>query len=527
MIISTPATPSATEITNAGWLRGFVGLLRGSTATVTGYPCPESTLHLRKDGRMSSARLAALALSAALAAAACSSSGGASKPSALPPASTGPGASGGAVGATSPTLSPGPAAPAAAARWPTYQRDAGRSGVDPTAPPARTMAKAWTSATLDGTVYAGTLVVGDRVVVATEGDTVYALEASTGAIVWSTNLGTPMEGSALPCGNIDPSGITGTPVIDPDAGLIWVDAFVKPGRHDLVTLDLASGQVKSRRPADPPGANPLEEQQRGALTRAGGNVYVPYGGLYGDCGHYHGFVVSFPGTGSGPSRSWQVPTAGKGGIWAPAGPVVAPNGDLWITTGNTQSAGGFDVGNAVVRLSADLHQQDVFAPANWAALSASDTDLGSVSPTLVQGGLVFQVGKEGVGYLLSTSHLGGVGGQLFSAPVCGAAFGATAVSGSRVFVPCVDGLVALDVGSGPRFTVAWRHGGAGAGSPVVAGGVVWMVDTNGRLWALDQANGRVRASENLGDVTHFPSIAIGGGQLFTATGARVVSYRGV
>jgi outer membrane protein assembly factor BamB len=480
---------------------------------------------------MLSARWAAFTIGAALVAAACSSSGGAPQSAGVTTAATLPAAGAGAGGTSAgSSLQPsavGAAGAAGAALWPTYHHDAGRSGVDPKAPAAGTVAKAWTSPNLDGTVYAEPLVVGDRVIAATEGDMVYALAASTGAVLWSTHLGTPMDGSALPCGNIDPSGITGTPVIDPAAGLVWVVAFVQPGRHDLVSLDLASGRVRSRRAADPPGANPLEEQERGALTRAAGTVYVPYGGLYGDCGGYHGFVVGFPETGSGASRSWQVPTQREGGLWAPSGPVIGPNGDVYVTTGNAQSTSAFDEGNSVVRLSPGLQQQDVFAPANWADLSASDSDLGSVSPTFVPGGLVFQVGKAGVGYLLSASHLGGIGGELFSAPVCDAAFGGTAVSGSRVFVPCRDGLVALDVGSGPRFGVAWRHQGAGAGSPVVAGGVVWVVDTDGRLWGLDQSNGRVRASENLGGVTHFPSLAIGGGQLFVPTGARIVSYRGV
>jgi outer membrane protein assembly factor BamB len=471
---------------------------------------------------MSSARLAALALGAALAATACASSGGASKPgggTAAPAASATGSIGTGSRSQQSPATAP--------ALWVTYQHDAGRSGVDPAAPAAGKVAKAWTSPSLDGMVYAEPLAVGDRVIAATEGDTVYALAASTGAIQWSANLGTPMAGSALPCGNIDPSGVTGTPVIDTAAGLVWVVDFVQPGRHELVSLDLASGRVRSRWLADPPGANPLEEQERGALTLAGGTVYVPYGGLFGDCGGYHGFVVGFPETGSGVLRSWQVPTQRQGGLWAPSGPVIAPNGDLFVTTGNAQSTSAFDDGNSVVRLSPGLQQQDVFAPANWAALSASDADLGSVSPTLVAGGVVFQVGKEGVGYLLSASHLGGIGGELFSDRVCNAAFGGTAVSGSRVFVPCRDGLVALDVGSGPRFSVAWRHQGAGAGSPVVAGGVVWVVDTDGRLWGLDEATGDVRASENLGPVTHFPSLAAGGGRLFAPTGSRIVSYRGV
>jgi outer membrane protein assembly factor BamB len=466
---------------------------------------------------MAWARLVAVA---ALAAAGCSGSSGSSKPAAAPGASASSTSGAGAASST-----PSQPAPFTPALWPTYHHDAGRSGVDLTAPAAGTVAQAWTSPTLDGAVYAEPLVVGDRVVAATEGDSVYALAFATGAVLWATNLGTPMAGSALPCGDIDPSGITGTPVIDPVAGLVWVDAFVRPGRHDLVALDLKTGQVRSRRPADPAGANPLEEQERGALTLAAGVVYVPYGGLYGDCGGYHGYVVGFPEGGSGSVRTWEVPTRREAGLWAPPGAVAGPDGSLYVATGNSASTASFDDGNAVVRLSPDLHQQDVFAPANWVDLNNGDSDLGSVSPTILPGGRVFQIGKEGVGYLLSAGRLGGVGGQLFSAPVCNGAFGGTAVSGDRVFVPCRDGLVAVDA-TGTRLTVAWRHGG-GAGSPVVAGGVVWMVDLGGRLWGFDQATGRVRASQPVGPVTHFPSLAVGGGQLFVASGTRIVSYRGV
>jgi polyvinyl alcohol dehydrogenase (cytochrome) len=464
---------------------------------------------------------AAVALASALLATACAGSGRSSTP--------GVGADGSGVAARTtpaPATSP-PATTVVPAAWATYHHDAGRSGVDPSEPPATALAPAWTSGPLDGAVYGEPLVVGERVIAATENDSVYALAATTGAVLWSAKLGTPMAGSALPCGDIDPTGITGTPVVDPAAGLVWVVAFVTPGRHDLVALDLTSGLVRSRRPADPPGANPLVEQERGALALAAGTVYVPYGGLYGDCGPYHGFVVGLSATGAGPVASWQVPTTREGGVWAPPGPVVGPGGQLYVTTGNTQSASTFDDGNAVVRLSADLRQQDVFAPADWVALNNSDNDLGSVSPTLLPGGLVFQIGKAGVGYLLRAARLGGVGGQLFAASVCDGAFGGTAVAGNRVFVPCRDGLVALDVGQGPRFSVAWRTHGAAAGAPVVAGGVVWMVDTGGRLLGLDQSTGRVRDSVDLGPVTHFPSLAVGGRQLFAATGTRIVSYRGV
>ena len=94
----------------------------------------------------------------------------------------GVGAGGTSAGSSSQPSAVGAAGAAGAtgsALWPTYHHDAGRSGVDPTAPAAGTVAKAWTSPSLDGTVYAEPLVVGNRVIAATEGDTVYALAAST------------------------------------------------------------------------------------------------------------------------------------------------------------------------------------------------------------------------------------------------------------------------------------------------------------------------------------------------------------
>jgi outer membrane protein assembly factor BamB len=49
------------------------------------------------------------------------------------------------------------------------------------------------------------------VIVMTESNNVYALDAITGAVIWQRNVGVPVI-SGLPCGNISPLGITGTPV---------------------------------------------------------------------------------------------------------------------------------------------------------------------------------------------------------------------------------------------------------------------------------------------------------------------------
>ena len=126
-------------------------------------------------------------------------------------------------------------------------------------------------------------------------------------------VGAPVPGSALPCGNIDPSGITGTPVIDPADDEVWVVAFVEPGLHQLVGINLLDGRVRSRQTIDLPGVDELAEQQRSALTVEGGNVYVPFGGLFGDCGNYRGFCGELSDLGVGSPEHVRRPYLSTGG----------------------------------------------------------------------------------------------------------------------------------------------------------------------------------------------------------------------
>src|SRR5262249_40265670 len=155
---------------------------------------------------------------------------------------------------------------------------------------------AWRTS-LDGAVYGEPLVVEGYVLVATEGDSLYSLDARTGQIEWRTNVGQSVPLAALPCGNIDPLGITGTPVYDPATGLVFAVGEVKGAAggptHILVGVEARTGQVRVRRSADPPGMQePAAHQQRAALTISGGLVYIAYGGLFGDCGNYYGRVVA-------------------------------------------------------------------------------------------------------------------------------------------------------------------------------------------------------------------------------------------
>lgn len=420
--------------------------------------------------------------------------------------------------------------PPAATAWTTYHGDVARDGVDASAPPAGRLSATWT-ATVDGAVLAEPLVADGMVIVATEHDTAEALDSHTGVVRWSTHLGTPVNGSSLPCGDIDPSGITGTPVIDTSTSTVWVVDFVQGSAapsHHLVGLDLATGAVRSTRVADVANSDPTVEQQRGALLLDGGSIYIPYGGLYGDCGPYHGSVMALPASGSGPGMSWVVPTAREGGIWSPGGPVLAADGRILVTTGNAASRSIYDDANAVVALSPQLAPVDLFAPANWEQLSADDQDLSSASAALLPSGLVVAAGKQGLAYLLDPGHLGGVGGQIAEVDACQGAgvYGGTAVSGSTVYLPCRNGLRAVDA-SGRTLRVEWHLGTAGPGAPVVAGGEVWVLHRDGTLLGVDPATGSVRQQLSLGAAgTPFPTLSASGAWLYAPVGDHVIGLSG-
>ena len=359
--------------------------------------------------------------------AACSSGTTAtSQQSAPPPAQV-------TLGTSSPVADGHPAA-----AWPEYGQNAARAGAAAGLPAAGPLSQRW-AAHLDGAVYGQPLVVGDTVIAATENDTVYALNESTGTVTWHTHLGSPVPLSSLPCGDIDPLGITGTPVYDESNGLVYAVAETTGYHHVMFGLAVSNGAIRVQREIPVPG-DPAAFQQRPGLAIDSGRVYAAFGGLYGDCGQYIGMVVGVPLSGTGALVSWHTPTSREGAVWGIAGPVTGPAGDLWVSTGNGAARQGqpYDGSDSVNRLSPNLARTNFFAPATWAQDNASDLDLGSTQPVLAAGNSTFIMGKRGVGYLLTTSSMGGVGGQLAARSIC-PAFGAGAVSGSTVYEPCDGG----------------------------------------------------------------------------------------
>ena len=476
----------------------------------------------RVSGRRASRAVTALVIFAGFAASCSTPSAAPHEPRTAPGAPTLPAAVPSTGAATSTTDSTNISS--AGADWTTYGHDASRSGADTTSPPATNPHPAWTSTPLDGAVYAQPLVIGSSVIAATENNSLYSLNASTGKINWSRHLAPPVSGSSLPCGNIDPSGITGTPVADPSTRTLWVVSFSPPAAHTLWQIDLDNGQILGSRPADPPGADPVSEQQRGALTLAGGTVYIPYGGLYGDCGNFRGWLAGLSAT-SPVDRSMAVykTPAERAGIWAPPGAVIDGAGDLLVATGNGLPANVPGDANSVIRLDPSLRVLARFTAPDFQHLSETDTDLGSISPVLLPGGNVLQVGKEGVGYLLPPN----LGSPLETLHVCGGAFGAGAVAGDNIYLSCFDGLYSLNVSGTGRLSSGWSATGIGPGPPVVAGGVVWTIDRSGALDGFSRSTGAKVYSYPVAVAGSFPTLAAARGALFVADGHRIIAFAGV
>jgi outer membrane protein assembly factor BamB len=441
-----------------------------------------------------------------------------------------------------------PHAAQAAPAWTTYHHDATRTGQDPDGTTPLNPALAWQSPNLGAPMWNQPLILGGVVYSATIGDDVYALDASTGAIIWHASAGTPVPSSKLPCGDVVPTvGIVSTPVIDPATGVIYVVADTWNGseaQHLLEGFRLSDGARVVATPVDPPGADPKAILQRSALNLNNGNVIFGFGGNDGDCSVYKGAVVSAPENG-GPPAYWQVPIAkpstGGGAVWATGGPAVDSAGNIYAATGNPNPPAGkkattFDDSDAVVSLNSADQLTGWFEPPTWEVESNSDLDLGSAAPELLPGGLLFQAGKTGTGYLIDTATMSGGAAAVYSHQVCNGAgsFGGDSYAAGVIYIPCTNGTMALSYDATARtFLPLWQAPSDAVGPPILSAGIVWTVATGGfsgggtKLYGLDPASGKPRYTLTLpSPVTdHFASPSAAGGRLFVSTGSTVTAFQ--
>ena len=443
------------------------------------------------------------------------------------------------AGSASQAVSPAPAV-SANLNWTVYHHDLRGSGLDTSGTSFSPATLAWTSPSLDGQLYGEPLEFAGRVFVATENDTVYALAAASGKVLWSRHLANPVPAGDLPCGNITPTvGITGTPVIDPGRQELFAvaDELVSgTPAHKLVGLSLTTGAVMLNQSVDPPGSTPAAQLERDGLTLDQGQVVFGFGGNNGDCSTYHGWVVAVP-VGGGTAKTFEVDAAAgelRGAIWmGGAAPVVDREGDVWVAAGNgsvTSSAGPYDNSDSVLELSSSLTLLQFFAPADWYSQNLNDADLGSSSPALLNDGFVLQAGKSGTAYLMSKAALGGIGGQVAElGMICGNVVdGGEAFNGNVVYAPCRSGVEALRVGtSPPSVTKLWQTSAGSGGPAIIAGGFIWTISQAGVLYALNPATGAVAQRFSIGaEANHFPTPSVGDQLLLAPTATKVVAFKG-
>ncbi|HEX4208230.1 MAG TPA: PQQ-binding-like beta-propeller repeat protein [Ktedonobacteraceae bacterium] len=412
--------------------------------------------------------------------------------------------------------------------WITYHRDNTRTGYVANTPNPQQLARAW-DAQLDASVYGEPLVVNGNVIVATEADSLYSLSASTGKVLWHTQVGNPQDQTKLPCGDINPLGITSTPAYDSKTGLIFTVAEIAGPAHLLIGLDAQTGQVKVRRSADPNGIDPTPYQQRSALLVANGYVYWALGGLAGDCGNYKGTVIASRTNGQGPLLSYTVPTQREAGIWSTPGPVADAQGKIFVSVGNgAATQGTWDKSDSILRLSPTLQLEDSFAPAQWQTDNSRDFDLGSLGPVQLSNGIIFAAGKSSQGYTMHANALGGIGGQLHKAAVCqGLAMGGAATMATTVIVPCTGGLQQIQVGNDGSMKLGWHAQQAVHMSPIIGGQTVYSLDDQGTLYALDLATGKVRTqlALNITAIPHFETPTLSGNHIFVGTDTGIIAVK--
>ena len=413
------------------------------------------------------------------------------------------------------------------------------------------------------------------VIVATEHNVVMALDAVTGRPVWQTRLGTPVPAAALPCSNIDPLGITGTPVIDPAAGAIYLDAMISGPRgpqQEVFGLRLADGAVLPGWPIDVHTALAARgipfvtanQNQRTALALLDGQVFLGYGGMAGDCGEYHGMVLGVATASPHLTAAW-VTRGKKGGIWSPGGISVA-GGRLFFAIGNTDPpdepvgphpAASWDDGEGVFRetpaLPRGADKRDFFAPGDYRTLNTQDLDLGGTVPVPIDlpdgTRRLVAMGKDGKAYLLDRSDLGGIGGALavrqvaagpiITAPVVYRSGGQVLLAYRAPAVLCPDGssttaVEALAV-SAAGLRPVWCAPLDGRGIPIVttsgvddADPIVWVAgaEGDGRLHGFRGDTGRpvFTSRAPLPGLRHFVTLLVAGGRIYLAGDGRVFAF---
>lgn len=411
----------------------------------------------------------------------------------------------------------------------------------------------------------------DVVYVATESNSVYAIDAASGAILLHVNLGTPVPMPVLPgeCNNNGSNiGINSTPVINVSSNTLYVIAYVyNSASHSeefyLHALNLTTLADKVT-PVEVSATHTLSDgkteysftpgssRQRPALLEANGYIYAGFGSFCDiNANVSRGWMLAWNATTLAPITQKQLNNQVLSvnspndffltSIWMSGyGPSSEGSGNVYFVTGNSDPSGttydktkAVNLSESVIEISSTLNQiVSYFSPtdpnANVAYLDQNDEDFGSGGVMLLpkQPGsdpnLAVAAGKAGIMYLMKTSSLGGenssdvLGEYSVGGCWCGPSFftGSDGIGrvvssgGNNINVWKVQTSPKTSLVADPEFT-----------SPSVSGyqdpGFFTSVSSNGTtsgsavIWAV----GRPYNSTN--DVTLYAFNAASGAQLYT------------
>ena len=476
-----------------------------------------------------------------------------------------------------PTPTPVPTPIPAAANVLTFHNDNARTGqnlqetlLTPANVKSATFGKLF-SFTVDGYVYAQPLYASKVLVngqlrnvvyVATEHNSVYAFDADNqmdtplwqvsfiGTANGITSTTVPSKDTASPPGYTGPGpvkpegcmdltpeiGITGTPVIDPVTGTLYVVAKTKEvtGRkvayeHRLHALDIATGNPRpgsgQKLQASVPGTSlpndgkgrvlfkSLRQNQRAALLLHNNVISIAFSS-HCVIRPYQGWVLAYDAATLAQVGAFNVvpndPIKGKGGIWhSGSGPAADADGNVFVMTGDgpfNVDVGGDSFSDSVLKLkltSPSLTVADYFTPHNQFDLEAANADLSAGGPMLLpeQPGpfpnLMVSIGKQAIVYLINRDDMGkyqtGSDSQIVqSFSVCGGGacgvYSSPAYFNNTVYTAAFgDGLRAFSLRDGQfslpslRSQNTFRWPGA---TPVISAngssnGIVWALEVNG------------------------------------------------
>jgi uncharacterized protein (TIGR03437 family) len=407
---------------------------------------------------------------------------------------------------------------------------------------------------VDGQVYAqplympGVAIPGQGIhnviFVVTEHDSVYAFDAdnSLATPLWHVSFLNPAQGvmtasaADLGCASITPEiGITGTPVIDPASGTLYVVAMTEPSsdnfEHQLHALDVATGAEKPGSPveiqASAPGLadgittvqfKPGLYKQRSGLLLLNGVVYTAWSS-HCDSGNYHGWIIGYDAsTFQQVAVYTDTPNWSAGAFWqGGAAPAADASGNIYVVSANGTfdvNTGGSDLGESILKLSTGngLSMVDYFTPYNADELSEKDIDLGSSGALLLPDGigssthphLLVSGSKAGTVYLVDRDNLGhfqpqadtqivqslvGAVGPLFGIPVYfnNTVYFSAANDQVKAF-SLQDGLLSVPPVSASGSTFAGQGSVPSISANGAANGILWTVDLASQLHAFDAAD---------------------------------------